>query len=194
VIELPVIVSKPLPAPQPEREQIESVRRMAESIRRVLEPLTRSGQVNVSEGAHGIMVEVNAGVLFKPGEADLSAKMREPLRAIAEVFATENFPVTVEGHTDDLPIATSRFPSNWQLSAARAAAVVRLFEGAGVDPSRLSAIGLAEQQPVADNLTPEGRARNRRVAIRLDATYDDPPPLSRTPTALLPDDPLHALN
>lgn len=199
IIEIPRIVSKPVMVAEqvvsPARlRQAESVRDMAESIRRVLEPLTRSGQVNVSEGAHGITVEVNAGVLFGRGDATLSESMREPLRAISEVFASELFPVTVEGHTDDLPIATSRFPSNWELSSARAAAVVRLFEDAGVDPARLSAIGLAEQQPVADNLTPEGRARNRRVTIRLDAAYADPPPLPRTPSVIRPDDPLRALN
>jgi len=198
IIEIPRIVSKPVrvePTESPARQQqAESLHDMAESIRRVLEPLTRSGQVNVSEGAHGITVEVNAGVLFERGEATLSESMREPLRAISEVFASELFPVTVEGHTDDLPIATARFPSNWELSSARAAAVVRLFEDAGIDPARLSAIGLAEQQPVADNLTPEGRARNRRVTIRLDAAYADPPPSSRAPSVIRPDDPLRTLN
>src|SRR5690606_30430767 len=125
------------PEPSARRQQAESVRRMAGSIRRVLKPFTRSGQVNVSEGAHGITVEVNAGVLFERGAAELSPEMREPLRAIAAVFAPARFPGPVEGHTDALPISTPRFPSDWELSSARAAAVVRLFEDAGVEPSGL---------------------------------------------------------
>jgi chemotaxis protein MotB len=169
-------------------EHIETIRRMSESIRHALEPLTRSGQVNISEGAHGITVEVNASVLFSGGDATLDAEGREPLRAVAQVFAGGEFPVTIEGHTDDQPIATARFPSNWELSAARASAVVRLFEEAGVDASRLSAIGYADQRPITENLTPEGRARNRRVTIRLDAMYNDPPP--RAPSTIRPNDPM----
>lgn len=71
----------------------------------------------------------------------------------------------VEGFTDNVPISTVLFPSNWELSTARAASIVRLLAMDGVDPSRLAAVGYGEFQPVADNATPEGRARNRRVVL-----------------------------
>ena len=74
-------------------------------------------------------------------------------------------PVTVEGYTDNVPISTARYASNWELSAARAASVVRAFAGLGIDPDRLAAVGYGEQHPVATNATPEGRAHNRRVTI-----------------------------
>lgn len=172
-------------------DTVEHIRRMGESIRRALEPLTRTGQVNISEGAHGITVEINASLLFPAGETQLSEGAREPLRQIAAVFANGEFPVTVEGHTDNSPINTARFPSNWELSAVRASSVVRLFAEAGIDPSRLSAVGYADQRPITENLTEEGRARNRRVTIRLDAMYNDPPP--RAPGTIRPDDPMRTL-
>lgn len=172
-------------------ERGERIRRMSESIRQALEPLTRTGQVSLSEGAHGITVEVNASLLFATGDSALQPSAREPLTAIAQVFAAAGFPVSVEGHTDSLPISTSRFPSNWELSAMRAASVVRLFEESGIDPERLSAIGYGEQRPIADNSLAEGRARNRRVTIRLDAMFTDPPPAA--PGYLRPSDPMHSL-
>jgi len=174
-----------------EGDTVERIRRMGESIRQALEPLTRTGQVNISEGAHGITVEIKASLLFPAGETALQPGAQEPLRVIAQIFSAGDFPVTIEGHTDDVPISTVRFPSNWELSAARASSVVRLFAEAGVDPARLSAVGYADQRPITDNLTEEGRARNRRVTIRLDAMYNDPPP--RVPGTIRPDDPIRTL-
>jgi chemotaxis protein MotB len=79
----------------------------------------------------------------------------------------------VEGHTDNIPISTPQFPSNWELSAARAASVVRLFIDTGMDPRRLTATGYADQRPVADNATGEGRQSNRRVAITIESRLPD---------------------
>ena len=84
-----------------------------------------------------------------------------------------DFPITVEGHTDPTPIATPQFPSNWELSGARASSVVRLFVDAGVAAQRLTATGYGEQRPVASNDTQEGRARNRRVTILIEAQHPD---------------------
>jgi len=75
--------------------------------------------------------------------------------------------IEVEGHTDDIPIFTPQFPSNWELSAARASSVVRLFIDQGVTAERLRAVGLASYRPISSNETPEGRARNRRVTITI---------------------------
>jgi len=181
IVEPPVIVpSSPVAPPirRPDahdkqgaaREQVaRKMRDMASSIRRVLEPITGDGQVRVTEGAYGVTVEINASVLFSPGEADLGSEAGTALRAVAGVIADSEFPILVEGHTDSNPISTLRFPSNWELSSARASSVVRLFIENGVPPHRLTAAGYADQRPIADNDTDAGRARNRRVAIMLES-------------------------
>jgi chemotaxis protein MotB len=176
--------------------QVRQVRDMADEIRRVLEPLTRSGQVSVTQGAHGITVEINASVLFALGEAALDPSADAPLRAVANVLAGAEFPVKVEGHTDNAPINTFRFPSNWELSAARASSVVRLFVDAGVQPDRLTAAGYSDQRPIADNDTDAGRARNRRVTILIESMFTEPPadasPAS-TPPSIEADDPIRSI-
>ncbi|MDR2925561.1 MAG: flagellar motor protein MotD [Azoarcus sp.] len=164
----------------------QEMRDMASDIRRVLEPLTGDGQVRVTEGAFGVTVEINASALFSPGEAVLGAEANAALRAVASVIGSAGFPITVEGHTDTTPINNLRFPSNWELSSARASSVVRLFVENGVAPDRLTAAGYADQRPVADNDTDTGRARNRRVAIMIESrvAVDEPEP---TPEAERPE-------
>jgi len=182
----PHIVASPIPSirvnpppPSPEAEEArkaraERVRNMAEEIRQVLAPLVADGQVRVTEGAFGITVEINASVLFAPGEAQLGAEALRALRAVGQVLAAAEFPITVEGHTDVMPISTPAFPSNWELSAVRASSVVRLFVDSGVRPSRLTAAGYGDQRPVADNATADGRARNRRVTILIESRVAEP--------------------
>lgn len=170
---VPVIIARaPRPDPQADAlrtKQRAKMRDMADEIRRVLEPLVKGGQVRVNEGVHGISVEINASVLFAPGDALLGPPALRALQAVAEVVAPADFPVVIEGHTDTIPISTPSFPSNWELSAVRASSVVRLFVGAGVDPRRLTAAGYGDQRPIADNSTGEGRARNRRVTILIES-------------------------
>jgi chemotaxis protein MotB len=151
----------------------ELLRNKAKEITEALAPLVQQGQVRVTEGALGITVEINASVLFESGEARLQLPARLALTAVGQILATTDFPITVEGHTDNAPINTPLFPSNWELSGSRAASVVRLFIETGVDPRRLTATGYAEQRPVADNATPEGRQRNRRVAINMESRTPD---------------------
>ncbi len=157
------------------RQTAERMHNMADEIRRVLSPLTQAGRVRVTEGAFGISVEINASLLFAPAEASLGADGVNTLRAVAQVLAPAGFPITVEGHTDNLPISTFRFPSNWELSAVRASSVARLFIDNGVAPDRLTAAGYADQRPVANNATDEGRGRNRRVTILIESRAGDVP-------------------
>jgi chemotaxis protein MotB len=82
--------------------------------------------------------------------------------------------IRVEGHSDSIPIRNARFPSNWELSAARAGAVARYFQGTGLPPARMAATGYAEHRPLADNATAEGRAKNRRVEIFLKVDRNQP--------------------
>ena len=89
------------------------------------------------------------------------------LGQVGQILANDDHPVRVEGFSDNIPISTALYPSNWELSAARAGSIVRLFQESGVPPARLVAIGRAETRPISDNQTAEGRAKNRRVAISI---------------------------
>jgi len=153
----------------------EKMRNMAKEIIEALGPLVKEGKVRVTEGLKGVSVEINASVLFSPGDARLETSATKALRVVAEVLAKADFPVTVEGHTDPTPINTPHFPSNWELSGARAASVVRLFVETGVAPQRLTASGYGEQRPIDSNESVEGRARNRRVTILIEANLPDVP-------------------
>lgn len=155
------------------RQNRDKVRSIAKDINSVLAPLVQEGKVRVTEGARGITVEINASVLFAPGDANLDPVAVKALFAVARILAPSTFPIIVEGHTDNVPISNLQFPSNWELSGVRASSVVRLFIDAGVAPSRLTATGYADQRPVADNATPDGRQRNRRVAILIEARNPD---------------------
>jgi chemotaxis protein MotB len=140
---------------------------IARDLINALDPLVKGGQVRVTESGLGISVEINASVLFASGEAELQPSALSVLASVANVLAPLPNDVEVEGHTDNAPIATPRFPSNWELSTARASSVVRLFIDQGVAPVRLAAVGYADTRNISPNTTPEGRAQNRRVTIMI---------------------------
>jgi chemotaxis protein MotB len=125
--------------------------------------------VNTVIENRGLVVRVLTDkLLFPSGSATLSPQGLPLLREIADLVSIDHVhPIAVEGNTDDVPIHNGAFPSNWELSTARASAVVRFLIAGGVDPLRLSAAGYAEMRPVASNATPQGRALNRRVQIVL---------------------------
>ena len=164
------------PLPQPLRprvidplrkEQERKLLDLASKIKEALAPLVRTGQVRLTQLPRGIAVEISASVLFAPGQATLQPDSIAALTAVADVLGSTNDPVQVEGHTDNVPIASAQFPSNWELASARASSVVRLFVTTGVSATRLSAIGYADNRPVDSNETPDGRARNRRVTLMI---------------------------
>lgn len=124
--------------------------------------------VEVSTIADRVQLRVKDNILFATGEADLSGDGQSLLQRLAGRLGGSGYRITVEGHTDDRPIQTWRYPSNWELSAARAAAVVRQLIDAGIRPRRLHAVGLADTQPIASNDTAAGRAENRRVDLVLE--------------------------
>ncbi len=146
------------------REKMKSV---AGSLLNVMEPLVKGGQVKVTESNRGISIEINASLLFAPAQAVLNKESIQVLTAVGKVLASDTHQVQIEGHTDNLPIASTVFPSNWELSSARASSVTRLFVENGVAPSRIVVIGYADNRPVDTNDTPEGRARNRRVTVMI---------------------------
>ncbi len=151
------------------QKQRDKMRSVAKDILDVMAPLIEQGKVRVIETSRGVTIEINDSVLFSPGQALLQVPVTRALRAIAEVLAPTDFPVTIEGHTDNVPIRTVQFPSNWELSAVRATTVLRLFAEAGVSADRLTAIGYADTRPVESNVLADGRARNRRVSILIDS-------------------------
>lgn len=145
----------------------EKMKSMAKNILHALEPLVKDGQVRVTQSSLGITVEINASVLFSPGQAKLADKSSLTLQAVAHVIKGHEHEIHVEGHTDNLPIQTENFPSNWELSSARASSVIRLFIENGVEAHRLTALGYGENRPIETNETPEGRKRNRRVTVMI---------------------------
>lgn len=138
-----------------------------------------SGQLRVRIVRNRMVVELNEEILFDSGRADLKAKGKEALSEVASVLdSIENRDFQIAGHTDDVPIKSRRFPSNWHLSTARAVNVTQYLEENGVARDRLSAAGYADTQPVAPNDTAEGRAQNRRIEIVLMPNLDELPDLS----------------
>ena len=164
-------IGKMLQQPRPdttvaEREQAaERMKKVAKNVLDVMQPLVREGRVRVTQSPRGVTVEISASVLFKSGEAVLQAQSMDTLAAVARVLSQVDNPVQVEGHTDNVPINSLAFPSNWELSSSRAGSVVRLFTEQGVPAARMVAIGYADNRPVDTNTTTEGRSRNRRVNV-----------------------------
>jgi chemotaxis protein MotB len=148
-----------------QRKQNERMQNLVKSLDQAMASFVKSGQMNVSQNGRGVELEINASALFNQGEADIQPEAKKTLADVAKVLADNEFAIEVEGHTDNLPISTPKFPSNWELSSARASSVVRLFIEQGIDAKRLKAVGFADNRPVQSNDTAEGRARNRRVTI-----------------------------
>lgn len=163
----PAPAGRPLPRHSPDviRREKEHLTRMARDIGKALEPLVRQGKVRVTQSPRGLRVEINASVLFAPGDARLAEETGKALRMVAAVLKDDNRAIQVEGHTDSVPIRNAFFPSNWELSAVRAGSVVRLLAESGIAEERLTAVGKGATQPVADNDSAEGRLKNRRVTL-----------------------------
>ena len=133
-----------------------------------LEQEVQDGQIEIHSLRGLLQVRAMEGILFDSGSAEIKLEGREVLAKVAaQLREIADHRIRVEGHTDPLPISNDRFASNWELSTARAARVVRLLIEEQLDPAKLSAAGFGPHQPIADNSTREGRARNRRIEIVL---------------------------
>jgi chemotaxis protein MotB len=159
------------PAPEPDTEALEPSRDIASSdmergLREIFRPA--GGHAEIERTAGELTVRLRDSISFLSGSAELLPSVLPFLDGIADLLtAHPEVRIETSGHTDDLPIATSIYPSNWELSTARAAAVARYLLGrATLDPARVRVAGYAEHRPVDPGHTPEGRARNRRVEIR----------------------------
>lgn len=133
-----------------------------------LESEVQAGQIEIHRLRGRLQVRALERILFDSGSAQIKPQGRRVLEKVAkELKGIDGHRVVVEGHTDSRPISTERYPSNWELSAARGASVVRLLVGQGLDPTRVSAAGYGPFHPIADNASAAGRARNRRIEIVL---------------------------
>ena len=150
-----------------EGELPDEFKRIANKIEQAFGDLMKQDLVSLRGNEEWLEVEMRSSLLFDSGDATLSNSALELLGKVAAILKEQNNAVRVEGFTDDRPIHTVRYPSNWQLSSARAAAVVQLFIEEGIDASRLMAAGYGEFQPVALNDSPENRAKNRRVVLMI---------------------------
>ncbi len=145
--------------------------------------MIESGKLRVRIVRNRMVVELPEGILFASGDATLKRTGHDTLTEVAKVLASldgRNFQVA--GHTDNLPIRTARFPSNWDLSTSRAVNVTHFLIAQGVAPNRISAAGYADTEPVASNDTAEGRQQNRRIEIVLLPNLDELPDLSSLET------------
>ena len=153
--------------------QVEALSKLGSTYRGLVDDLESelaSGQIQIEQLREGIRLNLAQDILFRSGSATLEGRGVAVLHKVAGKLQELTHTVEVRGHTDDVPLSESlakRYGTNWELAAARAASVVRLLEDEGVAPTRLSAISHGEYAPVASNDSPEGRARNRRIEIRL---------------------------
>jgi chemotaxis protein MotB len=152
----------PAPSPDPPPPVPADVRA---AIERELGEDLAAGRLEMAEDRRGLVLAIPEAFSFDTGRADLSAQASALMARVGGVLRTLPNAVRVEGHTDDTPIHTPRFTSNWDLSTARATEVVAFFVESGLAPDRLSAAGYSQYHPRAGNDTADGRARNRRVDI-----------------------------
>jgi len=171
-----------------QRQRLQAFRNMLTQFREMIE----AGQLRVRIVRGKMVVELPEGVLFDSGRAEIKDEGEETLRQVAEVLSQiENREFLIVGHTDNVPIRSRRYPSNWELSAARGVVVAKFLAENGMDESRLGAAGYADTQPVSTNETEEGRAQNRRIEIVLMPNLDELPDLSSLEQELesTPDEP-----
>jgi len=130
------------------------------------ERFERIDGVNITRDDRGVIISFGDSVLFDTASADIRDEAKPYLSVVASLIRRTQNPIVIEGHTDNVPIKNGRYPSNWELSTARATSVLVYFlKEHGIDPERFSASGYGQYRPVATNTTPEGRAKNRRVDI-----------------------------
>lgn len=173
LVKRPVVIDRsdiPEPPPAPRIGEIEDagdkpMKVLFEGLRASVATLSDKDLIKVSNNEFGVEIEISTSVLFKSGGTRLEDQARPVLVKLAEVLKPFPHDINVQGYTDNVPTRGTAYPSNWELSASRAASVVQLFARLGIQQSRLSATGYGEFRPVADNATAEGRRKNRRVII-----------------------------
>jgi len=151
-----------------QRMQEQQLDNLYEAIAKYLEDNKLESVITASRDTAGVTLEIRDRVLFDSGRADIKAEGMPFLARVAQLIQNMPNPIEIEGHTDNRPISTLQFPSNWELSTARASRVVRyLIDEHNIDPIRMTAVGYGEFRPIATNDTADDRALNRRVVIHI---------------------------
>lgn len=161
-----------LAAAEVERVRLAEMEGTYQSLVEDLESELAAGQIQITQLREGLRLNIGEEILFPSGSAALSPSGAQVIARVANQLKNRNqdYRVDVRGHSDNVPIRgelTRRYPTNWELAGARAASVVRVLQRSGMAPRRLAAISMGEYHPVVSNKTPEGRAKNRRIEIRL---------------------------
>lgn len=158
-------------------------RKLVEQFRK----MTESGKLKVEIRDNRMIVSLGDRILFDPGKKDLKKEGAETLQQVTEILKeVKERDFQVAGHTDNAPIRSPKFRSNWDLSTARAVEVVNFMVKSGMEANRLSAAGYADQAPIESNDTPDGRMKNRRIEITLMPNLDDLPPITADDTKVAP--------
>lgn len=161
----PAVTEAPRNPEMDAQARTEALRAMADQLSMEFDELINQGVVSLETSDQWLELNLPNSLLFGSGDAEPHYDAFEVVEKIATVLNNRDNAVKVEGFTDNQPISTSRYPSNWELSAARAASMVRMLVMEGIEPERLAAVGYGQYQPVARNDTEEGRRRNRRVVL-----------------------------
>ncbi len=144
-----------------------ALQQLAREAEAAMSPLIAQGLVDVEQGNGFVEIAIRSDILFPSGSAQLAETAQPVIRQLADVLKAFPNSIQVKGHTDNVPISGGIYPSNWELSAARAASVVHIMEQGGIDPRRLSVVAYGEFRPVLPNTTPDGRNANRRVVLTI---------------------------
>lgn len=148
------------------KAEMENMKKAKEQIDKFIEEQGLKGKLTVDQEERGLVISLKEALLFRLGSADLTPAAQQIIQSVGQILISMPNQLRIEGHTDNLPIHTVQFPSNWELSTARATNVVKfLITQVGIEAAKLSATGYGEFRPIAENTNEQGRAQNRRVDI-----------------------------
>jgi len=148
-----------------EKDKNPTLSEISNEVSGAVEDLINNGLVAINENENWLEIEIKSSILFQSGGSTLSEEAEDVLAKLADIIKVYPNQIQVEGYTDNVPIKTLNFPSNWELSSSRAASVVHLFADEGVNPNNMQAIGFGEYRPKVSNDTAKGRSANRRVVL-----------------------------
>jgi len=149
-----------VPDPVVDKQQI-----LLQELAHTFTDLVQDGEITVETREEGVLLDIKDSALFASGTAQPAQQANGIVTKIADILVKNGNQIVVEGHTDSMPISTAQFPSNWELSSARAASIVRALQERGISAGRMTASGLAETKPKSSNDTAQGRSENRRVSL-----------------------------
>jgi len=179
------IVEAPLSPVEPVKTSDE-LTQISDLVTEKFTQLINDQMIQVSSNELWLQIELKDSILFSSGSADASEQAQKIFDEIAGILQSYSNPVQIEGFTDNIPIKSAKYPTNWELSTARASAIVKYLASKGIAPERLSAVGYGEYQPVVANDTEQGRAQNRRVTIMVAKRKMDRPKIIRAPLNVSP--------